>query len=60
MTIHHVYGKSNIVSDALLCCPDFAAIVGAAESALLTKICDAYAVAHGDSWEWLMQTGNAC
>ena len=36
MTIHYVPGKSNIVADALLYCPDLAAIIGSVESSLLT------------------------
>jgi len=41
MTIRHVPGKSNVVTDALSCRPDLAAIVGSVESGLLTRIRDA-------------------
>ena len=41
MTICHVLGKSNVVADALLRCPDLAVVVGSVESGLLTRICEA-------------------
>ena len=41
MTIHHIPGKSNVVTDALSCHPDPSAVVGSVESGLLTQICEA-------------------
>ena len=41
MTICHVPGKSNIVADALLCCPGLAAVIGSDEYSLLTWIREA-------------------
>ena len=38
MSIPHVPEKSNIVADALLHCPNLAAVVGSVESSLLTWI----------------------
>ena len=37
ITIHYVPRKSNVVADALLHCPDLAAIVGSLESSLLAQ-----------------------
>ena len=39
MTIHHVPGKSNVVTDALLHHPELTAVVGSVEFGLLTQIC---------------------
>ena len=36
MTIRPVPGKSNVVADALLYCPDFDVVFGSVESGLLT------------------------
>ena len=41
MIIHHVAGKSNVVTGALLHCSDLSAVVGSVESDLLTQICEA-------------------
>ena len=41
MTICHVPGKSNVVADVLLRCPDLAVVVGSVESGLLTQIREA-------------------
>ena len=41
MTICHVPGKSNVVTDALLHHSDLAVVVGSVESGLLTRICEA-------------------
>ena len=60
MTICHVPGKSNVVTDALLCCPDLAVVVGAVESGLLIWSREAQAAASGDSWEQLKKAGSAC
>ena len=60
MTICHVLGKSNVVADALSCCPDLAVVVGSVESGLFTRICEAQVAASGDSWEQLKKAGSAC
>ena len=60
ITICHVPGKSNAVADAFSHHPDLAAIVGLAESGLLTWIREAYAAAPGDSLEELKKAGSAC
>ena len=41
ITICHVPGKSNVTTDALLHCPEFAASFGSVEYSLLTWICKA-------------------
>ena len=38
ITIYHVPRKSNVVTNAILCCPDLVAAVGSIESSLLTQI----------------------
>ena len=53
-------GKSNVVADALSCCPDLAVVIGSVESGLLTRIHEAQAAASGDSWEQLKKAGSAC
>ena len=60
MTIHHVPGKSNVVTDALSWCLDFAVVIGSVESSLLTQIREAQAAASGESWEQLKKIGKAC
>ena len=41
MIIHYVFGRSNVVADALSCCPDLVVVVGSAESGVLTQIYEA-------------------
>ena len=60
MTIHYIPGKSNVISDALLCHPDLPVVIGSVESGLLTRICKAQVAASGDSWEQLKNTGSTC
>ena len=60
MAIHHVPGKSNIVTDALLAFPNLDAVFGSVESSLLTKISEVQAAAYGGSWEQLNKVGSAC
>ena len=60
MTIHHVPGKSNVVANAISCCPDLAVVFGSVESGLLTWIREAQAAASGDSWEQLKKAGSVC
>ena len=38
MTIHHVPGKSNVVTDTLTYCPDLSIVFGLVKSGLLTYI----------------------
>ena len=47
-------------SDALLHPLDLAIVIGSIESGLLTWIHEAQAVASGDPWEQLKNTGSAC
>ena len=41
MTIYHVPGICNIITNDLLCCPDLAIVVRSVESSLLTQIHEA-------------------
>ena len=60
MTIHHVPGKSNVVTDAWSHCLDLSVVFGSVESGLLTQIREAWAAASGDTWEQLKKAGSAC
>ena len=41
ITIFHVPEKSNVVTDALSCCPDLAVVVVSVDSGLLPRIHEA-------------------
>ena len=60
MTIYHVLGKSNVVTNALLYHPNLATVVGSVEYSLLTWIYEAQAADSGDLWKQLKIAGNAC
>ena len=60
ITICHIPGKSNVITDALLHHPYLAVVIGSVKSGLLTQIREAYIAASGDSWEQLKKLGCAC